>query len=462
MTRKRLIAGCAAIWPIAVFAQGFGAVKQSVTLERKLPAAVRLPGNNFSVKTSAEAGVGVNCKAMAASKLQSLVETDLVSNNNQLIPNPAAPDFAISVRVLICSASSTPEYGLQLGKAPNNQQPTGFKVAANLSVTYEARGRDGRSVDAEPLDVKYNHEFNNAKAAITGLMGKTDQEPHTAEELVQVLAERMAERIAARLVNTNEKVEVLLGKGGPLDDANRYAVAGQWSKYVETLETMTPFGKPADDSYRLYNIGVGDEALGYKAETPAGAKKYFEQAVIQYRKAGEANPHEKYFIQPVNRIEIALEHYKILAQPLPPTEPAPPVAQPVATPAPVTAHPPAAPPAAVPAQPAAPAAARGGAAGFPAGVTWQVTEIINNVPVVWILASSADKNFRATMGDAAIANGTWSFDTAKRSFDLKGYNLVVRQPFTCTFNGVTAQSTSLSGVCLDQAGNRYKTDAVRQ
>jgi hypothetical protein len=36
---------------------------------------------------------------------------------------------------------------------------------------------------------------------------------------------------------------------------------------------------------------------------------------MQYRKAGEANPQEKYFIEPVNRIEIALEHYKQLSLP---------------------------------------------------------------------------------------------------------------------------------------------------
>ena len=335
MTRKWLVVVGVALCPAVLLGQGFGAVKQSVTLERKLPAAVKLPGNSFNVKATAEAAAGNNCKALAADKLQSIVETDLVRYNNQLTPNPGAPDTVISIRVLNCSAASTPEYGMQFGKnAGRSQQPTGYRVAADLSVTYEARSGAGGFVDAEPLDVKYNHESNSAKAAITGLMGKADQEPHTPEELVQVLADRMAERIAARLVNTNEKVEVLLGKGGPLDDANRYAVAGQWSKYVETLETMPPFSKPEDDSYRLYNIGVGDEALGYKTETPAAAKKYFEQAVIQYRKAGEANPKEKYFIQPVNRIEVALEHYKILAQPArPPVEPGSSVVAPPVQPA---------------------------------------------------------------------------------------------------------------------------------
>jgi hypothetical protein len=80
---------------------------------------------------------------------------------------------------------------------------------------------------------------------------------------------------------------------------------------------MTPL-KPEDDSYRLYNMGVGNEALGYKAETPAEARRYFERAVIDYRKAGELNPREKYFVEPVTRIQLALEHYRKLAAPASP------------------------------------------------------------------------------------------------------------------------------------------------
>jgi tetratricopeptide (TPR) repeat protein len=138
-------------------------------------------------------------------------------------------------------------------------------------------------------------------------------DPQTVEDVIQIVVNRMTQRIAARMVNTNERVEALLARGAAYDENNRYALAGQWTKFVEALETMPPLPDPEDDSYRLYNIGVGDEALGYKAETPASAKRYFEQAVVQYRKAGESNPHEKYFIEPVNRIEVALEHYKKLS-----------------------------------------------------------------------------------------------------------------------------------------------------
>jgi hypothetical protein len=232
--------------------------------------------------------------------------------------------------VLICSAAATPQYNTLLsGRNKGQQQPSGVKVNGRLQVTYQARTHAGKFVDAEPIEVKYAHEFNQVSGAISEakkVIGKIphpgarrkdeegEDEPHTMEDVIEILVDRTAQRVAARLVNTTERVEIMLARGA-LDQNNRNADAGQWTKFVETLETMPPLARLEDDAYRLYNIGVGDEALGYKAETPAGAKRYFEQAVMQYRKAGEANPQEKYFIEPVNRIEVALEHYKQLSAP---------------------------------------------------------------------------------------------------------------------------------------------------
>ena len=323
-----------AAFPAILFAQGFTGklgTKTTVVLERKLPAAVVLRGSSFSVKVIATRPTDP-CQKLAADKLQSTVETALIRYNSQLQLEPDKPDNIITVRVINCNAVTTPQYSTSLtGKNKGQQQQTGVKVNGDLTVSYQARTRAGATVDAEPIDVKYQHEFNNVAAAVSEtkkiigklpLVGRKHQddeddsdEPHTAEDVVQIMANRVTERVAARLVNTNEKVAVHLARGSMFDEANRYAEAGQWTKYVETMETMQPLPSAEDDSYRLYNVGVGDEALGYKAETPAAAKAAFEKAVIQYRKAGEANPHEKYFIEPVNRIEIALEHYKKLAAP---------------------------------------------------------------------------------------------------------------------------------------------------
>jgi len=332
----------AAVWPAALPAQGFSGklgAKTTVVLDRELPAAVALRGNSFSVKVTASRPTDA-CQKLAADKLQSTVETALIRYNSQLQLEPAKPDNVISVRVLNCNSVAKPEYSTSLtGKTKGQQQQTGVKVNGALVASYQARTRAGATVDAESIEVKYEHEFNNVTAAVSEtkkivsklpLVGKKRQQeedsddPHTMEDVLQILVNRMTERVAARLVNTNERVDAYLARGSGFDENNRYAEAGQWTKYVEAFETMQPLPNAADDSYRLYNIGVGDEALGYKAETPAAAKKYFEQAVIQYRKAGEANPHEKYFIEPVNRIEIALEHYKKLAPAAAPKAPAAP------------------------------------------------------------------------------------------------------------------------------------------
>lgn len=325
--------------PLVLFGQGFShgltKSKKTLVLERKLPAAVKMPGESFNVKATAERPQDA-CQKLASDKLQSLVETNLIRFNSQLQLNPEAPDTVISLKVLNCNAVATPEYSTSLsGKNKGQQQATGVKVNGALSITYQARGRGGASIDALPVEVKFSHEYNqmsNAIAETKKIIGKIphpggkhraeqgEEEPHTFEDVVEILVNRASQRIAARLVTTNERVEVLLARG-TLEENNRYAEAGQWTKFVENLETMPPLPNMADDAYRLYNIGVGDEALGYKAESPASAKRYFEQAVIQYRKAGEANPDERYFIEPVNRIEVALEHYKKMAAP-PPAVPA--------------------------------------------------------------------------------------------------------------------------------------------
>ena len=327
--RKLFAAAAITLLPAVLSAQGFGKIKKSVVLDRKLPAAVKLTGSSFAVKVTAEKPQD-NCQKAAADKLQAMVETSLVRFNSQLELNPDKPDTVVSLKILICNAVATEEHDTLLaGKKNHSNQPTGVKVNGHLGVTYQARTHGGKFIDAEPIDIKYEHEFNQVTGAISEtkkIIGKIplpgskhkeeegEDEPHTFEDVVQILVDRAAAHVTARLVTTNERVTVFLARG-QLDQANRYADAAQWTKFVEELETMPPLTKLDDDSYRLYNIGVGDEALGYKADTPAAAKRYFEQAVVQYRKAGEANPQERYFIEPVNRIEIALEHYKQLTPP---------------------------------------------------------------------------------------------------------------------------------------------------
>jgi hypothetical protein len=324
--RTLRLAGLLALSAMLLGAQGFGWFinHKTITLERKLPAAVQLPGNSFTVKTSAQNPQFKD----AANKLQAALETELIRFNSQLTLDTEKPDTVITVSVMNFSippprATADPYAAPLAGNnqnKPAQQQPTAYTISGTLSVTYQARTRAGRSIDAEPVTVKFSEEVNTvtrSKEMLSKMRHplkskSAEDDPQTVGDLEEILVNRTADRIAARLVTTNEHVEAMLARG-PFNDADRYAEAGQWSEFVDRLENMPPLPKPEEDAYRLYNLGLGNEALGYKAENPATARKYFETAVIDYRKAGEANPHEKHFIEPVNRIEVALEHYKKLA-----------------------------------------------------------------------------------------------------------------------------------------------------
>jgi len=108
-------------------------------------------------------------------------------------------------------------------------------------------------------------------------------------------------------------VEVYLARQkGALDEGDKLAEAGLWQRALETFETARPLPKQADDAYRLYNIGVAYEALAYKAEDAKSAMKFLDEAAINYGKAIDARPGEKYFREPQRRIETAIAHYKKL------------------------------------------------------------------------------------------------------------------------------------------------------
>jgi hypothetical protein len=118
--------------------------------------------------------------------------------------------------------------------------------------------------------------------------------------------------IASLLVNTTEQVPVNLAVGGGLDDADRLMDQKLWTRALEGLSTMPPFPSPDQDAYRLYDLGVVNEALGYSAEDVTKAGRYLQEASIDYSKAIDAKPAEKNFLQPQTRIDTALAHYKTL------------------------------------------------------------------------------------------------------------------------------------------------------
>jgi tetratricopeptide (TPR) repeat protein len=327
---KLQVATCIGVWLLATAAAGaqsFGAAKDKVTLMRKLPALVHLPGDSIAVRVT-----GRGDQSDLARDLQSMLEAELTKDDPQLRVEERAPSAIISCRITDFShpaPSVTTRPSLAVGKnAPKTQNY--LRVTGSLSIAFQTRTAGGVEISSDNVTAKYDREFDSSGNSIsegvkgtvtsawkrvTGGAGSEDLNPPTDAELRSLLITRAVEQIAAHIVNTHETVEVYLAKQkGALDDGDKQALAGLWERALETFETATPNPKPTEDAYRLYNTGVAYEALAYQAEDPKAAMKYLDQAAIDYGKAIDDRPGEHYFLEPQRRIEDAIAHYRQLEE----------------------------------------------------------------------------------------------------------------------------------------------------
>jgi tetratricopeptide (TPR) repeat protein len=319
----------------AAYSQGFGGSivsgKKKILLHRKLPAAIHLTAASFDVKATARD----QAQADIAQAVSDLLETELLKNDKRLHVEKNSPGLLVTCTIThyeMPPPQSFTRNEVVLQKGHNVEEPKRFyKVTGVLEVAYKAQDTgSGQILDSDSLSAKFSNDFEegsnqSADKSLGSKMvdpfkraaGKKTEEssgPPTPLDLRRKLIHQVVSQITTRLVSTDEVVEVYLARG-KLDGANKLADSGLWSRNLETLETMTPLPNSKDDAYRLYNIGVANEALGYQSEDRAAAKKFFEQAAINYGKAIDANPDEKLFLEPQNRIETAVAYYKKLEQP---------------------------------------------------------------------------------------------------------------------------------------------------
>jgi tetratricopeptide (TPR) repeat protein len=204
------------------------------------------------------------------------------------------------------------------------------RITGQLNVSLQVKDSSGGLLISDNISATYDQEFDSAGnsashgvlGSVTGSFGRMkgggkseDINAPTPSELRSNLILDAVQQIAEHLVDSDEKIAVLLAqKAGPLDEGDKAAQTGLWQRALEIFETASPFPKPDLDAYRLYNIGVAYEALAYAATDEKMTMKYLDQAAINYGKAIDAKPSEKYFVEPQKRIETAISHYKELDQ----------------------------------------------------------------------------------------------------------------------------------------------------
>ena len=307
----------------ALAREGFGMLtKKAASLTRVSPPAVFLMGTKFDVRAKGATSVDEGL----AQRLESQLESELISRDSRLIVEANRPETLIEVSILNNNANErwesrrmmeTRQVGKDAkGKPVFESYPVdvNFKIVtysfgASYKVTDVARRA---SLDADSIQSNFSKDFQEGKGA-----------PEVFNLENGAIA-TVVDGIARRITPTRESIGVLLPKGS-LEDLGNLAEAGQWNRYLEALEKRPAAAKPEDDSYRQYALGTAYEALGYAADDSETTLKYLEQASIYYGKALEANPREKFFSQsydsvwshrsvppPLDRVRAAMVNYRRL------------------------------------------------------------------------------------------------------------------------------------------------------
>lgn len=314
--------------------QNFGSAftHKRIVLERKLPPTGHIDGTGIKVVVNA---VGV--QGDIAATLKSDLEDILLRNDPRIHSEDVHPDTTITCTITSYAQPvpvRTAQQTVSLNKNKPAQPQYQERVTGTLTVGFKAASRTGHSLAADNVKANYDREFTLAQnsgqsSGLTSSIfhsmgsaagkvtkgGSNEQEetPPTPIELHDRLIKDAAMQIASHLVNTTEQVTVNLARGGSLDEPDKLMESKLYSRALETLNIATPFSTPEEDAYRLYDIGVANEALAYSTEDFNQARTFLQQAAINYGKAIDAKPTEKNFLEPQNRIDTALAHYKALS-----------------------------------------------------------------------------------------------------------------------------------------------------
>jgi hypothetical protein len=258
--------------------------------------------------------------APAAQQLKAKL-VPLVFSDKSLTEAAANADRTIEVTITdFNTASST------------DQTDRSRHVAGSIKVAYRAiNNKTKASLDTQTLQVDYDRRFQPAptpaqtaaakkSGGMSGvvargreIMHRTSntveqaggkeivEEPPTIPELTAKLVEGVAVQVAQRIVLTDEHVEVPLPRGGSLDQAMDLALAKRWGAMLQQLDRMAPLAGDRD-AFRLYGMGVANEAMAYTEESTGKRRDLIAAAAQNYKAALKLRPADNVLHDAENRI----------------------------------------------------------------------------------------------------------------------------------------------------------------
>ena len=284
-----------------LLAENFGLFHEQIVLERTLPPLAPLGNRTVSVAIQPV----TNLPSSLTTELEGAIEGFLTRSNSHPRLIATTPEV-----LLFCTVTSYSAPHLDTKIA---NQATYWAADGSITVVVRVVAVHGMQMLASgTVTGSYVDQGDTSNLSMEGLrIHPKRPEPVPNETTIgnRVIA-NAAQQIASYVVDTTEKVPVYLARGGALDGADKLAVGRLWNRYLEALELITPQSEPRKEAYRLYDLGVANEALGYQTQDAKAATKYLEKASNDYGKALDTQPGEKFFLEPQQRIMAALLHYQ--------------------------------------------------------------------------------------------------------------------------------------------------------
>lgn len=308
----------------AARAQGFKSAFGSeikTNLKRKLAAYVNINKKRIKILATTQGSVPGELAAILKEKFQTELQKDtnfvIDENNPETVLNFAANSFYGDFVT-----------GYRDGGGGKTVSYT--RVSGNIQVSYTAtEARTNAPIDSENLEADLRGVFPPPDSG--GMLGRvlrptggpeagandltlnvlmgTAKEPPTKNELIRLLIGEIIKKMAQRAVPVEEQFAVLLPKG-KLEPISKLAMTGgAWGKVLNEAERFTPFPKLEDESYRMYLLGLANEALAYEQTNKEDTRNYLFEARKHYSDAKNKKPGETKFLEPYTRVDKALIQY---------------------------------------------------------------------------------------------------------------------------------------------------------
>ncbi|HUG53934.1 MAG TPA: hypothetical protein VMR21_10040 [Vicinamibacteria bacterium] len=293
----------------------FGITKTRVTLKRVRPPEVALVGDAVTVRVTSRArGVSDRQLDLVRDRVEAALEAD---GDLRVVQGGAESAVVVSLDHLEARISDTVIYEQRRVKTGEREEWDEKKKKYVKKDVYEdrrepvrlrtVRGRVEARVEVEgpageqsaDASASYEHEFKGDVSV--------PEEASSEEVLERYLIDEAGRRAAAAVSFSPDPVEALLAVDGELKDGNRLAESGLWTEALAAWSART--FKGSKEAARLHNLGVAHEALAYALPVAAEAHRAkLEEAADFYRRAVTLDPKEKYFAEPVQRLETSRDY----------------------------------------------------------------------------------------------------------------------------------------------------------